>query len=168
MHIYVRLERRWGFDEVRRSALALAREVETRAPSLATSQWWKEERHGVFVDYNQNAKDRTVASAYSVRPNPDARVSTPLAWDEVDACNPADFTLASVPARFKKSATSMRRSISTRAPSQGLLELFERQGRGMRHGRRTTEGNRQSPLVSNLPKGKIQPVSRDRARAPQR
>jgi DNA ligase D-like protein (predicted polymerase) len=102
MHVYVRIERRWGFDEVRRAALALAREVERRAPRLATSKWWKEERHGVFLDYNQNAKDRTIASAYSVRPTPDARVSAPLSWDEIDACEPADFTLATMPARFAR------------------------------------------------------------------
>ncbi len=100
MHVYVRIERRWTFDEVRRAALALAREVERRAPGLATSKWWKEERHGVFLDYNQNAKDRTIASAYSVRPTADARVSAPLAWDEMDLCHPADFTLATMPARF--------------------------------------------------------------------
>jgi len=100
MHVYVRIERRWTFDEVRRAALAVAREVERRAPGLATSKWWKEERHGVFLDYNQNAKDRTIASAYSVRPTPDARVSTPLTWDEIDVCEPADFTLATMPSRF--------------------------------------------------------------------
>jgi bifunctional non-homologous end joining protein LigD len=100
MHVNVRIEPRWTFTEVRRAALALAREVERRAPTLATSKWWKEERHGVFVDYNQNAKDRTVASAYSIRPKPDARVSAPLGWDEVDDVEPADFTLASMPARF--------------------------------------------------------------------
>jgi bifunctional non-homologous end joining protein LigD len=100
MHVNVRLERRWSFDQVRRAALALAREVERRAPELASSKWWKEERHGVFLDYNQNAKDRTVASAWSVRPTPDARVSTPLEWDEVAECDPAAFTLASAPARF--------------------------------------------------------------------
>src|ERR671922_667304 len=100
MHIYVRIEQRWTFDEVRRAALALARDVERRAPALATSKWWKEERHGVFLDYNQNAKDRTIASAYSVRPTPDARVSAPLAWNELDACDPADFTLATMPSRF--------------------------------------------------------------------
>jgi bifunctional non-homologous end joining protein LigD len=100
MHVYVRLERRWTFDQVRRAALALAREVERRARSLATSKWWKEERHGVFLDYNQNAKDRTVAGAYSVRPTPDARVSAPLAWDEIDTCDPAEFTLATMPDRF--------------------------------------------------------------------
>src|SRR5207245_3799325 len=97
MHVIVRIERHWTFDEVRRAALALAREVEGRAPKIATSKWWKEERHGVFVDYNQNAKDRTVASAYSVRPTPDARVSAPLGWDEVDAVDPAEFTLATMP-----------------------------------------------------------------------
>jgi bifunctional non-homologous end joining protein LigD len=102
MHVYVRIEQRWSFDEVRRAALALAREVEHRAPALATSKWWKEERHGVFLDYNQNAKDRTIASAYSVRPTPEARVSAPLAWDEIDSCEPADFTLATMPARFRE------------------------------------------------------------------
>jgi len=100
MHVNVRIERRWSFDEVRRAALALAREVERRAPELATSKWWKEERHGVFLDYNQNAKDRTVASAWSVRPTPDARVSMPLEWDEVPHCDPAAFTLVTAPARF--------------------------------------------------------------------
>jgi DNA ligase D-like protein (predicted polymerase) len=102
IHVYARIERRWSFAEVRQAALALAREVERRAPQLATSRWWKEERHGVFVDYNQNAKDRTVASAYSVRPTPDARVSAPLAWTELPACDPADFTLRTVPARFAR------------------------------------------------------------------
>jgi bifunctional non-homologous end joining protein LigD len=100
IHVNVRLERRWTFLEVRRAALAVAREVERRAPALATSKWWKEERHGVFLDYNQNAKDRTVAAAYSVRPRPDARVSAPLTWNEIDTCDPADFTLATMPARF--------------------------------------------------------------------
>jgi DNA ligase D-like protein (predicted polymerase) len=100
MHVNVRIERRWSFDEVRRTALALAREVERRVPDLATSKWWKEERHGVFIDYNQNAKDRTVASAWSVRPMPDARVSMPLDWDEVRDCDPAAFTLATAYARF--------------------------------------------------------------------
>lgn len=100
MHVIVRIEQRWTFPEVRRAALALAREVERRAPAIATSKWWKEERHGVFLDYNQNAKDRTVSSAYSVRPTPDARVSAPILWDELDDCNPADFTLVTMPARF--------------------------------------------------------------------
>jgi len=100
MHVSVRIKQSWAFDEVRRAALALAREVERRAPTLATSKWWKEERHGVFLDYNQNAKDRTVAGAYSVRPKPDARVSAPLFWEEIDACDPGDFTLATMPKRF--------------------------------------------------------------------
>jgi bifunctional non-homologous end joining protein LigD len=100
MHVSVRIERAWTFDQVRRAALAVAREVERRAPGLATSKWWKEERQGVFLDYNQNAKDRTVAAAYSVRPKPDARVSAPLTWDEIDVCDPADFTLATMPRRF--------------------------------------------------------------------
>src|SRR5262245_20078426 len=100
IHINVRIERRWTYPEVRRAALAIARDVERRAPSIATSKWWKEERHGVFLDYNQNAKDRTVASAYSVRPLPDARVSTPLAWDEVPTCEAEAFTIATVPKRF--------------------------------------------------------------------
>jgi bifunctional non-homologous end joining protein LigD len=100
MHVNVRIEPRWTFSEVRRSALALSREVERRAPMLSTSKWWKEERHGVFLDYNQNAKDRTTCSAYSVRPLPDARVSTPLEWREVPDCDPADYTVLTVPKRF--------------------------------------------------------------------
>ena len=128
MHVYVRIERRWTFDEVRRAALALAREVERRAPDLATSKWWKEERHGVFLDYNQNAKDRTVASAYSVRPTADARVSAPLAWDEIDACEPGDFTLAhDAGALRRRSAIATPPSTSTRVRSTRLLELSARQ-----------------------------------------
>jgi DNA ligase D-like protein (predicted polymerase) len=126
MHVIVRIERRWGFDEVRRAALALAREVERRAPKIATSKWWKEERHGVFVDYNQNAKDRTVCSAYSVRPTADARVSAPLSWEEVDACNPADFTLVTMPARFG-SIGDRHAKIDQHAGSlEALLELSTR------------------------------------------
>ena len=102
MHVNVRIEPRWTFTEVRRAAVALSRAVERRAPTLASSKWWKEERHGVFLDYNQNAKDRTTCSAYSVRPLPDARVSTPLRWDEVPECDPAQFTIFTVPARFAK------------------------------------------------------------------
>jgi bifunctional non-homologous end joining protein LigD len=100
MHIYARISPRWSFGEVRRAAVAVAREIERRAPDIATSKWWKEERHGVFVDYNQNAKDRTVASAYSIRPVPDARVSAPLTWNEVPTCDPAAFTIVTVPDRF--------------------------------------------------------------------
>jgi DNA ligase D-like protein (predicted polymerase) len=102
IHIYCRIEHRWTFPEVRRAAVALAREVERRAPDIATSRWWKEERHGVFLDYNQNAKDRTIASAYSVRPTADARVSTPLTWDELPTCEPEAFTLSTVPSRFAR------------------------------------------------------------------
>ena len=102
MHVNVRIEPRWTFAEVRRAAVALSRAVERRTPALATSKWWKEERHGVFLDYNQNAKDRTTCSAYSVRPLPDARVSTPLHWHEVPDCNPAEFTLFTIPERFKR------------------------------------------------------------------
>ncbi len=102
MHINVRIHPQWSFTEVRRAALALSRAVERRAPSMATSKWWKEERHGVFLDYNQNAKDRTTASSYSVRPVADARVSAPLKWDEVPECDPAEFTVLTMPARFAK------------------------------------------------------------------
>ena len=127
MHIYVRIERRWTFTEVRRAALALAREVERRAPDLATSKWWKEERHGVFLDYNQNAKDRTIAAAYSVRPRRDARVSAPLAWDEVDACQPEDFTLRTMPARFA-AVGDRHAAIDGHADTlDALLELSARQ-----------------------------------------
>ena len=127
MHIYVRIERRWTFDEVREAALAFAREVERRAPALATSKWWKEERHGVFLDYNQNAKDRTIAAAYSVRPTADARVSAPLAWDEIDSCEPADFTLRTMPSRFKE-VGDRHAGIDEHACSlESLLELAKRQ-----------------------------------------
>ena len=129
MHVSVRIERAWPFDLVRRAALALAREVERRAPALATSKWWKEERHGVFIDYNQNAKDRTVAGAYSVRPNPEARVSAPLAWDEIPDCDPHDFTLATMPARFAKLG-DRHAGIDDRPCSlAGLLDLSARQER---------------------------------------
>ncbi|MGH7521849.1 MAG: non-homologous end-joining DNA ligase [Gemmatimonadales bacterium] len=133
MHIYVRIERRWGFDEVRRSALALAREVERRAPDLATSKWWKEERRGVFVDYNQNAKDRTIASAYSVRPVPDARVSAPLDWAEVDDADPADFTLGTMPKRFAQLGDRHAPMDAKPGSLDALLELsarHEREGLG--------------------------------------
>ena len=129
IHVLVRIAPQWGFDEVRRAALALARDVERRAPKLATSKWWKEERHGVFIDYNQNAKDRTVAAAYSVRPTPDARVSAPLTWEEVPDVDPADFTLATMPRRF--AAIGDRHAAIDQAVStlQPLLELSERQER---------------------------------------
>lgn len=126
IHVNVRLAPRWGFAEVRRAALAVAREVERRVPALATSKWWKEERHGVFLDYNQNAKDRTVAAAYSVRPTVDARVSAPVTWDELDACAPEDFTLRTMPARF--AAIGDRHAGIDAAPGSldALLELSAR------------------------------------------
>ena len=130
LHVYVRLAPRWNFDEVRRAALALAREVERRVPKLATSKWWKEERHGVFVDYNQTAKDRTVAAAYSVRPTEDATVSAPLAWDEVDRCEPGDFTLASVPKRFARDGDPHARIDEHAGSLDRLLALYHAQGLG--------------------------------------
>src|SRR6478752_896706 len=126
MHVFVRIERRWTFGEVRRAALALAREVERRAPALATSKWWKEERHGVFLDYNQNAKDRTVASAYSVRPTPDARVSMPLRWDEVPAAEMEAFTLATVPALYAKGGDPGAGIDEAVGSLEALLELSAR------------------------------------------
>jgi DNA ligase D-like protein (predicted polymerase) len=130
LHVYVRIHPRWTFDEVRRAALALAREVERRAPKLATSKWWKEERHGVFVDYNQNAKDRTVAAEYSVRPTPTATVSAPLSWDEVVDCDPADFTLVTIPTRFRKLGDRHAGIDEQPGSIDGLLGLFEKQGLG--------------------------------------
>jgi DNA ligase D-like protein (predicted polymerase) len=133
MHVYVRIERRWKFDEVRRAALAFAREVERRAPDLATSKWWKEERHGVFIDYNQNAKDRTIASAYSVRPTPEGRVSAPLTWVEIDDCEPGDFTLTTMPGRFAAKGDPHAAIDMHPCSLEGLLELAardEREGLG--------------------------------------
>jgi bifunctional non-homologous end joining protein LigD len=126
MHVNARIAPRWSFGDVRRAALALSREIERRAPKLATSKWWKEERHGVFLDYNQNAKDRTTCSAFSVRPLPDARVSTPLAWDEVPDCDPADFTVATVPARFAKVGDRHAGMDAAAGELDALLELAAR------------------------------------------
>jgi bifunctional non-homologous end joining protein LigD len=126
MHINVRIHPKWGFSEVRRAALALSREIERRAPTIATSKWWKEERHGVFLDYNQNAKDRTTCSAYSVRPLPDARVSAPLRWEEVADCNPADFTLFTMPARFAAIGDPNAGIDETAGSIESLLELSAR------------------------------------------
>jgi bifunctional non-homologous end joining protein LigD len=123
MHVNVRIEPRWTFLEVRRAALALSRAVERRLPSLASSKWWKEERHGVFLDYNQNAKDRTTCSAYSVRPLPDARVSTPLHWHEVAECNPADFTVLTVPKRFNELGDPHAEMDKSAGSLEKLLEL---------------------------------------------
>ncbi len=126
MHVYARIEPRWAFGEVRRAAVALAREIERRAPRDATSKWWKEERHGVFVDYNQNAKDRTVASAYSVRPTSDARVSAPLAWDEVPECRLEEFTIDTVPGRYARLGDVGAGIDSAVGSLEPLLELAAR------------------------------------------
>jgi len=126
MHIYSRVHPQWTFNDVRRAAVALAREIERRAPQDATARWWKEERHGVFVDYNQNAKDRTVASAYSVRPTPDARVSAPLTWDEVPDCDPAEFTIDTMPERVARLGDVAAGIDESAGSLDGLLELAGR------------------------------------------
>ena len=123
MHVNVRIEQRWTFDEVRRAALALSREIERRVPALATSKWWKEERHGVFLDYNQNAKDRTTCAAYSVRPVPDARVSAPLHWHEVPDCQPGDFTVLTMPKRFAEVGDPHAEIDAARGSIEALLDL---------------------------------------------
>ena len=131
-HVYCRIRRRWTFSEVRRAAVALAREVERRAPGVATSKWWKEERQGVFIDYNQNAKDRTVASAYSIRPTPDARVSAPLRWEEVPDCEPEAFTIETVPARFAQIGDPFDVMDGPGGSLEGLLALAaEHEAAGM-------------------------------------
>jgi DNA ligase D-like protein (predicted polymerase) len=161
MHVYSRIAPRWTFTEVRQAALALAREVERRVPALATSKWWKEERHGVFIDYNQNAKDRTIASAYSVRPTADARVSTPLTWEEVPDCDPAELTLRSVPARFARLGDPGAGIDGEAGSLDALLELAARQRAG---------GLGDAPWPPHYAKGdeeppRVQP-SRRRAGAP--
>ena len=160
-HVYCRIEPRWAFPDVGRAAGALAREVERRAPDLATSKWWKEERHGVFVDYNQNAKDHTTASAYSVRPSHDARVSTPLHWDEVADCDPATFTIDTVPDRFARLGDPADGIDSTVGSLEGLLELAERQA---------LTGVAEAPAPGNVPvpaPGKaVGPTGRRRTTAP--
>ena len=148
MHIYARIEPRWGFTEVRRAALAVSREVERRAPVLATSKWWKEERVGVFLDYNQNAKDRTIAAAYSVRPNQRAMVSAPLTWDEVPACDPADFTLRTMPARLREAGDPAAGMDAHPGSLESLLEVSARhEAEGLaatRPGPRTSPGSGES------------------------
>lgn len=149
MHIYARIAPRWEFGQVRLAAQAVAREIERRAPQLATSRWWKEERHGVFVDFNQNAKDRTVASAYSVRATADARVSTPLHWDEVADADPASFTLDTVPDRFAQIGDPWAGMNDTAGGLESLLELAEEQGpaeKAPRGARKSVDGRRTSPL----------------------
>ncbi|TMA33265.1 MAG: DNA primase [Deltaproteobacteria bacterium] len=161
MHVLVRIRPRWTFTEVRRAALALSREIERRAPSLATSKWWKEERHGVFLDYNQNAKDRTTCSAYSVRPLPDARVSTPVSWDEVPDCEPADFTVATVPRRFAEIGDRHAAIDADPGSIEALLELAARdEAAGLgdapwppHFAKGEREGTRVSPSRRKRPKG---------------
>jgi len=173
MHISVRLERKWTFTEVRRAALALARDVERRAPALATSKWWKEERHGVFLDYNQNAKDRTVASAYSVRPTADARVSAPLSWDEVDRSELGDFTLATMPARFAEVGDRHAGIDATVGSLEKLLELsarHERDGQGdapwpPHYRKQAGEGPRVAPSRRRTPKHPLIEIGRARSKA---
>jgi len=126
IHVNVRIERRWDYFEVRRAALALAREVERRLPKNATSKWWKEERHGVFVDYNQNAKDRTIASGYSVRPVPDARVCCPITWDEVPDVDPRELRLDTVPDRLRKTGDPAADIDSNAGSLDQLLDLARR------------------------------------------
>ncbi|MDQ6624193.1 MAG: DNA primase, partial [Verrucomicrobiota bacterium] len=126
MHVNVRIQPRWTFDEVRRAAVALSRATERRLPALASSKWWKEERHGVFLDYNQNAKDRTTCSAYSVRPLPDARVSAPLHWHEVADSEPADFTMLTMPGRFKQLGDPHAAMDSAAGSLEQLLELADK------------------------------------------
>ena len=148
IHIYIRIEPRWGFREVRRAALALAREVERRAEGIATTAWWKEERRGVFVDYNQNARDRTIACAYSVRPVPDARVSTPLAWDEVATVEPTDLNVLTVPDRYK-SIGDPGAAIDDKAGSlEPLFELSDQQ---------ESAGLGEAPLPPHFPKEENEP-----------
>src|SRR5687767_10948763 len=126
MHVNARIHQRWTFTEVRRAALALSREIERRAPALATSKWWKEERHGVFLDYNQNAKDRTTCSAYSIRPLPDARVSAPVLWEEIPDCDPADFTVLTMAVRLRAIGDPNARMDDAVGSLDQLLELAAR------------------------------------------
>jgi bifunctional non-homologous end joining protein LigD len=163
MHVNVPIEPRWGFTEVRRAALALARELERRLPDIATSAWWKEQRGDrVFVDYNQNARDRTVASAYSVRANPEARVSCPLEWDEVPDVDPGDLTIATVPGRFATRGDPAAAIDERRGGLEGLLELSYRD---------EAEGLGDAPWPPNFPKQKGEPhraaPSRSRLRPPE-
>jgi DNA ligase D-like protein (predicted polymerase) len=149
-HVYARIRPRWPFPQVRLAAQAVAREVERRAPELATSRWWKEERQGVFVDFNQNAKDRTVASAYSVRATPDARVSTPLRWDEVTGCDPTSFTIATVPDRLAEIGDPWAGMDTDESGLESLLELAEEQGpaeKAPKGARKAVDGSR----VSSMP-----------------
>jgi bifunctional non-homologous end joining protein LigD len=148
IHVNVRIERRWSFTEVRRAALAFAREVERRMPGVATTAWWKEERMGVFLDYNQNARDRTVAAAYSVRPVPDARVSTPLSWDEVPHVDPAAFTMRTVPERLRTVGDPGAGIDDALGTIEPLLELADRDEK---------EGLGEAPWPPHFPKAADEP-----------
>jgi DNA ligase D-like protein (predicted polymerase) len=157
IHVNVRIERKWGFSEVRRCALALGREVERRVPELATTAWWKEQRHGVFLDYNQNARDRTVASAYSIRPRPNAQVSCPITWQELPGVELSDFTIATVPARYA-AIGDPGAGIDDEAYSlEPLLELVRQQ---------ELAGQGEAPYPPHYPKGADEPsrVQPSRAR----
>jgi bifunctional non-homologous end joining protein LigD len=160
VHVYVRIEPRWDFTAVRRAALALAREVERRIPALATTAWWKEQRHGVFIDYNQNARDRTIASVYSVRPKPDARVSCPLLWDEVPDVEPADLTLLTVPSRYRRLGDVGAAIDDSAGSLDSLLHLAWRD---------QEEGIGDAPWPPHFPKQKGEPprVQPSRARRPE-
>jgi len=159
IHVYVRIEPEWTFQEVRRAALALAREVERRAGGIATTAWWKEERTGVFLDYNQNARDRTIAAAYSVRPFAPAQVSCPLSWDEVADVDPADFTVATVPERVATQGDPHEKIDDTVCRLDALLELADRDEAG---------GLSDAPWPPHFPKGESEParVAPSRAKKP--
>ncbi len=156
IHINVRIERNWGFREVRRCALALGREVERRNPALVTTAWWKEERHGVFIDYNQNARDRTVASAYSVRPTPDARVSCPITWEELPGVELAQFTIATVPARYATIGDPGAAIDEVAFSLEPLMELVKRH---------EAEGLGEAPLPPHYPKEEGEPARVQPSRA---
>ena len=171
MHVNARIEERWTFAEVRRAALALSRAIERRLPALASSKWWKEERHGVFLDYNQNAKDRTTCSAYSVRPVPDARVSTPLHWHEVPDCDPADFTLLTVPQRFAELGDPHADMDAAPGSLEKLLELARKMRRqvsathpGLHTFVRWKAKRHASSLRAPAPRRRKNPQSKSRAR----
>jgi DNA ligase D-like protein (predicted polymerase) len=180
MHVNVRIEQRWSFTEVRRAALALSRAIERRLPSLATSKWWKEERHGVFLDYNQNAKDRTTASAYSVRPLPDARVSAPLRWDEVAACEPGDFTVLTMPQRFAELGDVHAGMDAARGSLESLLELAAQDeaaglgdapwpphfAKGAGEGPRVAPSRAKAAAKSDKPAAKRAPAKSSRSKMP--
>jgi len=159
IHINVRVEPKWEFPQVRRAALALAREVERRIPATATTEWWKERRHGVFIDFNQNARDRTVASAYSVRPTPDARVSCPLEWPEVPGVEMGDLTILTVPRRFREIGDPSEAIDKVHYSLEPLLDLVEKQAR---------EGLGEAPLPPHFPREEGEPsrVQPSRARKP--